>query len=253
MFVRSTLLALVCMLPLTGCVFYVNGAHSEPLNYGHRSLVLDSTNISQLQADTGAGELVIVGVADQQQIKVEADVYEYADVPAILTLEQQGSRAVLTAKFANHVSFSHRSPYINLRVTVPAALMLDVTDGSGPLEIRDMTANIKVVDGSGELTIRGGHDLNIQDGSGSVTLANVSGKIRLDDGSGDIDIRDVGGDVRIDDGSGSLTVTNVSGIVTIDDGSGDINVRHTQGLNIISAGSGDVHFDDINGPVTMDK
>ncbi|MCL1075656.1 DUF4097 family beta strand repeat-containing protein [Shewanella dokdonensis] len=253
MFVRSTLLMLACVLPLTGCVFYVNGAHSEPLNHGHRTLQLNAAEIQQLTADTGAGDLVIVGVAEQQQITVDADVYDYPDVPAKLTLEQHGTQAVLVAKFDSHFSINRNSPYINLRVTVPAAMVLDVTDGSGQLEIRDMTANIKVVDGSGDLTIRGAHDLDINDGSGSVTLANISGKIRLDDGSGDIDIRDVGGDIRIDDGSGSMTVKNVQGTVTIDDGSGDIDVRHTQGLNIINAGSGDVHFDNINGPVTMDK
>lgn len=253
MFIRSTLLAIACMLPLTGCVFYVNGAPSEPLNFGHRTLQLNATDIQQLKADTGAGDLVIVGVAGQQQITVDADVYEYPDNHAKLTLEQHGTQAVLVAKFDSHFSINRNSPHINLRVTVPAAIALDITDGSGQLEIRDMTADVTVVDGSGDLTIRGGHNLDIEDGSGSVLLANISGKIRLDDGSGDINIRDVAGDIRIDDGSGGMTVKNVQGTVTIDDGSGDIDVRHTLGLNIESAGSGDVHFDDINGPVKLNK
>ena len=208
-----------------------------------------------------------------------------------LTLEQNGTQAKLVAQNKSNTGitfYSGQSPSIDLVVTVPNKLNLDINDGSGDIVINAMQSNIDVKDGSGSIDINSAKNLNIDDGSGSIYVKNVVGDLALNDGSGSIDIDNVSGNVAIEDGSGEMQVTNVTGAlnvedgsggitikhingavtvddnsgdmlvehidssVTIEDGSGDIRVNHAKGLTITEAGSGDVSIDNISGSVKLD-
>lgn len=247
---KSTLLAGVITMSLSGCIINVNGASAGPLNHQKKQLQVDANQIDTLVAETGAGDLNIQGVDGLTQIKVTADIYTYGDIDTNLSLKQSGNQATLVANFDSNINFK-RSPYIDLTIQVPSSMMLDIDDGSGDIEIKGVAANIKVDDGSGDMWIRGGNNLDIQDGSGSVDISNTTGKLTLEDGSGSINLQGIGGDTHIDDGSGDLSVQNVNGRVVIDDGSGDIEVDNTLGLSIIESGSGDLSVDNINGSVSM--
>ena len=69
-----------------------------------------------------------------------------------------------------------------------------------------------------ELSTSGVDILEIDDGSVSVRISNVTGTVTIDDGSGNIDVRDVEQDLEIvDDGSGSVRIAAVRGAVHRDD------------------------------------
>lgn len=239
---------------LTGCIINVNAAGMLELDHQQRELVLESQDIEELIAETGAGSLEIIGVEGLTQIKLVADIYSNKastdDSKLILTLEKKANKAKLKADFEQE-SFNNYSPYIDLKLQVPMALALDLDDGSGAILIKGMTANIKVKDGSGELIIHGGNDVSIDDGSGAIEVTQLNGNLAITDGSGAITVTDIKGNITIDDGSGEIAVANVQNTVSITDGSGDINVINTKGLSILAAGSGDVTFDKIDGPVSM--
>ncbi|MBW8185082.1 DUF4097 domain-containing protein [Shewanella nanhaiensis] len=237
-------------LLLSACIINVNGAGRTPTEHTHQSLQLDSHGLDELVAETGAGALEIQGVVGLSHIKLEADIYTYEGIDPILTLEKRGDTARLVADFDSY-KVSGNSPYIDLVVKVPAEMKMDIDDGSGSIKIQGSSADIDVKDGSGSMEIEGGKNLNIEDGSGSITLSDVNGNITLDDGSGSIEIMQVNGDVSVNDGSGSLSIEKVQGFVTIDDGSGSINVMDTKGLKIIEAGSGSLSFDNIDGKVSL--
>ena len=246
----SSLFAAVITLALSGCIINVNGASAGPLDHQKKQIQIEAAGIDTFVANTGAGDLKIQGVTGLTQITVVADIYTYGDIKADLTLEKSGSNAKLVAEFDSNINFS-RSPYIDLTIQVPADMVLKIDDGSGDIEIKNVSANIELEDGSGDLSIQGGHNLSITDGSGSVSITNTTGKLTLEDGSGSINLNGIGCNTNIDDGSGDMTVTNVNGHVVIDDGSGDIEVDNTKGLSIVEAGSGDLSIDNINGSVSM--
>jgi hypothetical protein len=121
---------------------------------------------------------------------------------------------------------------IDLVVEVPDSLALDVEDGSGSLEIRNVGA-LEVRDGSGEMTIehvRGA--LTIRDGSGTVRVDDVRGAVEVpSDGSGSLEISHVAGSVHIGSkGSGPFDVDDVAGSFTVDNkGSGGVTYRNVKG------------------------
>lgn len=208
-----------------------------------RELRLDAADVEELKIDAGAGSLDVRGVEGADEIIVEATI----TVPAaddeeareliasdmVLTLQRDGERAVLNSYFENRHTRRGAAPGIRLDVRVPTGLNLAVDDGSGSMEIRDVSG-----------------DIAVDDGSGSITLERVGGGIRIDDGSGSIIVDTAAGPLAIVDGSGSIRVRHVAGTVSIDDGSGSIDVRDVDAdLIIEESGSGSVSFADIRGRV----
>lgn len=129
------------------------------------------------------------------------------------------------------------SAALDFSVVVPANIPLRVRDGSGSTDIMNV-ASLDVTDGSGDLNIR-----------------QVNGNLTIDDGSGGIDVQDVTGDVTITDGSGSIDVTRVGGSVSIPrDGSGSIDITDVRrDVTIVTKGSGGVNVAKVGGNFTVDR
>lgn len=221
-------------------------AHAVADDYvENRELSLDAAGIDALFIDTDAGSLQVKGEAGRDLIEVrarivipDADADEGGKVVAKslrLALDRDANVARLDAVFERGFWGFGAEGRIDLEISVPAAMNLDVDDGSGPIEIRSVDAEV-----------------NIDDGSGSIQVSDAAA-VYVDDGSGSIDIDTVAGDVVIDDGSGRIRVEHVGGSVTIDDGSGDIDVSDVEmDVIITNAGSGGVRLRDVRGRVEQD-
>jgi hypothetical protein len=208
-----------------------------------RELSLDAEGVETLDIEAGAGSLNVTGMAGTSRILVIATI-EVPDADAdearqviekdlVLKLEKDGSGAVLEGYFRNSGWSSGDSPRVNLDVRMPEGLSLNIEDGSGSVELRDVMGAI-----------------GLDDGSGSIRITDNGGLLTIRDGSGSIEVERSGGDLRIVDGSGSITVAEVDGSVTIEDGSGSIDARAIAGdLLVPDDGSGSFDYSDVAGQV----
>ncbi len=209
-----------------------------------KTLTLPAEGLRELRIDSGAGRLNVTGVDSLTAIEVTAEIYvggesekdmaDFIKDHVELSLEKRGDRAVLASHIEGHFHlFFSGDARINLTVRVPKSLAIEIDDGSGDMTVEDIAA-----------------DVSIEDGSGGIRIERVAGNLRIEDSSGELEVEDVGGDVSIDDGSGSLTVSDVKGNVTIDDGSGSIDVdRVGKDVIIEESGSGGVHIGKVDGRV----
>lgn len=208
-----------------------------------RDLKISASGVSTLEIEAGAGSLEIIGVSGANEIVVIATILVSEDDDdkarkdiashMVLSLEKDGDKAVLQGYFKHGFMNFGDSPHVQLEVRVPARLGLNIDDGSGSIVVENVSGNIEV-----------------DDGSGSITMTNVGGDVKIDDGSGSISVEGVRGDLFIADGSGSIRVREVAGSVTVDDGSGSINVSDVeQDLIIVDDGSGSLIFSNIGGRV----
>lgn len=124
---------------------------------------------------------------------------------------------------------------LDLEVDVPTSIPLDVEDGSGSVEVRNVAA------------------LKIEDGSGDLLIENVAGSVTVNDGSGGIVIRQAGSVLIEEDGSGGVRITDVKGSVVVrDDGSGSIDVRDVGGdFTVEHDGSGGIDYAGVRGKVRI--
>jgi hypothetical protein len=147
--------------------------------------------------------------------------------------------------------------YIDLEITVPSSLQLDIKDSSGDVEIEGVST-LSLKDSSGDVRledIEGSVTLN--DSSGDLVLEGIEGDVTVDsDSSGDIRGRDVDGSVLVRrDSSGDIRFIDVSRNFTVErDSSGDITAKGVGGdFNVVADGSGDIIAKDVDGQILKPK
>jgi len=232
--------ALIAALLLTSCTVM---SHAEL--QASRQLDLDAQRLSKMHIDVGAGSLTVRGTADSDRVRVTAEIWQVkASDDYVLRLVQDGKRAVLEADIDSGGGWfsGGNGNRIDLIVSVPEQLQLDIRDGSGSIDLMDVRGDVWIEDGSGSIKVRNlGGALEIKDGSGSLSVFDVRGDSTINDGSGSISVRDAGGNLDIRDGSGSITVEDIVGVVRIHDGSGSISVDGAADFELLSDGSGSVN------------
>jgi hypothetical protein len=201
--------------------------------------------LTAARLETGAGSLTVTGRNGAATVEVTAEyrasVRSESEAQRILdnlklTVEVRGDTLYLKTEQIRSWDWGD-SGRIDLTITMPATLTLDIDDGSGSIEVSGMDRDVKIEDGSGEIEIenlRG--NLIIDDGSGEIRIRDVRGNIDIDDGSGEIEVEHVGGSVHILDRSGSIDVTDIEGDLVVPDG-----------------GSGSLHYQDIRGKVDVPR
>lgn len=178
--------------------------------------------LERLNIDVGAGELNVTGAQQSDMISVRAKVCadsqrKLDDLD--LTQDRRGDRLDIASEMGDSGwgsvnLFGSSYAYIDVNIAIPPGLVIDIDDGSGDISLMDVSG-----------------DFSIEDGSGGIEIARVIGDLRINDGSGDIRIETVGGNVTIDDdGSGDIRVSNVVGsFETEETGSGDVNYSDVRG------------------------
>jgi hypothetical protein len=198
-----------------------------------------AANVSAVRLETGPGSLQVTGIPGALSIEVtaefKANLGSQSDTKRILdnlklTMETRGDTFYLKSEQLGDWHWGD-SGRIDLTISVPSAVRLDIDDGSGSMSVKGMGRDVRIEDGSGEIDVDGVEgNLVVNDGSGSIWIRNVKGEVEIEDGSGGIDIAHVGRSVRIDDGSGSIDVEDVAGDLVIPhDGSGSIHHRDVRG------------------------
>ncbi len=219
-------LAAVLMISalLVGCDVFTCDETAE------RSASAAAEGISTVRIIAEAGSLDVDGQLNLTEVGAEgtacaSNTSDLDDIQVEVTTS--GSEIVIEARTPNG------DAQFDVRVTVPDSVLVEIEDGSGSIDVRDV-AGVRINDGSGDVHVAGvsGDLVVVDDGSGGLDLRDVAGTVEIRvDGSGDITVAEVGGDVRIgSDGSGSIRVTDVGGDFEVgDDGSGSISHSNVAG------------------------
>ena len=205
-----------------------------------RSATVDARGARRLEVEGKAGGLRIRGVDGLTEVRVRGtarasrrDLLEEIRLVA----RREGDAVIVRADIPEREygwGDGNYSRALDLVLEVPRGIAADVVDGSGEVEIRGVGA------------------LDLKDGSGEIDVEDVA-SARIADGSGEIRVRDVRGDLRLNDGSGSIDAAGVRGSVVVEsDGSGGVDVRDVGGDFTIQDGRGrGVSYHDVRGQVRV--
>lgn len=230
---RIVMFSLMLALPLAAL------ADDDCAFRADRSLDVDAKGLSLFKLDTGAGELVVEGVAGLSKIEVRGKACASDDkaLGEIQFMQQrEGSTATVGTKIPDEGSNwnlfgAGHYAYLDVHVRMPAGLKLDLRDSSGDLEVSGLA-----------------NGLDLKDSSGDIKLHDIVGAVNVTDTSGDIDVHGIGGDFTvISDSSGDINVDDVKGSAVVqEDSSGDITLRHVGGdARVDRDSSGDITFEDV--------
>lgn len=237
--------------------------------YEEKKLNLKAEDLKGLKIKCGAGYLKVYADENITNIEVIARINvrkgsetqgkEMVEKYLELYLEERDNQGLLVSKvkefkmnFFSRI-FKNANIYVDLMVKVPNWFNLDVNDGSGDIEIKNIGGEVYVNDGSGDMELlRIGNNTVINDGSGNISIDNIQGNLKIIDGSGEIKAQNINGNLKINDGSGEIVLKGILGQeVKITDGSGNIDLVDCQGKLEISDGSGEIYVEKINNDVKI--
>lgn len=232
------LLALAAAWILTGCSVEVSGSIADNCRFQQdRSATVAVGDAKTLSVIARAGSLRVEGRSGLNEVRVHGTACANTEnlVNRVDLRAEKAGDVVRVEAIVPSASFG-TSPTLDLIIEVPETMVARIDDASGEIEV---------------LRIAG---VEVEDSSGSMDLAEITGPIRINDDSGDIEIRDAGGTVVVrEDGSGSIRIDGVKADVQIDrDDSGDIDITDVTGsVTIDEDGSGSIDVDAIKGDFTV--
>src|SRR5262245_42085813 len=181
-------LASLWFLTLGGCL--VSSA-AETLLTKRESFA--AAGVTNARIEAGAGQLTITGRQGASTIEVVADYKGHATseqkkreiIDGLrLSMEVRNGAFHLKSENVQGSNWTNQG-WIDLHITLPAALSLSVDDGSGSMSVSGIDGDVTIDDGSGEIEVeRIQGNLSIEDGSGSIRIRNVGRNLQIRDGSG---------------------------------------------------------------------
>lgn len=177
----------------------------------------------------------------------------------LITVSGQGSKELkIVTDIPRSLSNWGRAQYpIDFDVVVPAGMKVRLHDTSGKVEVLAVQGDVEIDDGSGTLSAwhLGGAlrvhkvsgDIGVEEVRGPTVINSRSGQIHLarlgalevEESDGNLDISDVGS-TRIRNRGGNIRVERVQGDLEIDDDSGEIVVAEVTGAVHIRDTSGQI-------------
>ena len=222
---------------------------------------LDLAGSESLMVRAAAGDLEIIGSSEGTVAEIEGRVCaskeEWAEQAAVDT--RDGKKAEIVVELpdteGNWSLLGGSYAYMDLRLTVPDNLPLEVRDSSGDIEIEGV-GELSVKDSSGDIEIEDSRGpIFVEDSSGDIEFTDIGGDVTVEsDSSGDIDGRDIQGSVLVrHDSSGDIDFRDVSRDFTVErDSSGEISANRIGGDFVVERdGSGDINALNVKGEVSI--
>ena len=221
-----------------------------------RHVTLQAAGVHRVVIEAAAGYLHVQG--SETAINVQVEGTAAAPNQEILeeihiTADQLGDTITIKAEIPQHSGSWTSSPRLDLSVTIPASVQLEIKDGSGEIKVAEVRS-VNIKDGSGSIEIKNVQGaVSINDGSGGLKAVDITGEVRIQDGSGSIDVRRAGSVVVEGDGSGGMSFMEIRGDVMVkSDGSGGISVSDVGGnFTVLKDGSGSIGHKDVRGTVSL--
>ncbi|MCK0110830.1 DUF4097 domain-containing protein [Ornithinimicrobium sp. F0845] len=164
------------------------------------------------------------------------------------TIEQRGNTiAVIGPRSRHGFSFAFGSNQLTVRISTPRGSALSTKLGSADLVASGTLGACSLRSGSGDNQLEDIGDLELTSGSGDLQVGAVTGNASTRNGSGDVRIGAVSGDVEAITGSGDIVVGRLGGRANAKSGSGNVRLEQCDHGARVTTASGDISVDRLSG------
>ena len=217
---------------------------------GHFERTLAVNGAVNLELTTGSGEVMVrTGGAHEVMIRgrvTSSDWWGGNPEAAVRSVESnppivQSGNSIRVGFNVPEAAKNHVA--ISYEITLPADTTLQVNTGSGEISVEGVRGSTRLHTGSGSIRATDlGKDSRLETGSGSIHGDAVAAPMFASTGSGSIQADLTGsGDVEVHTGSGGLDIRGVNGGLRARTGSGHVNVAgNVKGPWQLHAGSGGI-------------
>jgi len=207
-----------------------------------------------ISADNGRVQ-VIPGAAGQVSVRVTTTNRRIPDDVRV-TASQDGNAIKVEVKQAHHF-FHIESGSVEVDITVPAQVDLDLKIGNGPISIGAISGNLRAGTGNGRIEATGAHGgIYLRTGNGRITVSGLDGSLDAHTGNGSVDASGRFSALSAESGHGQVKVTVLPGSKMasaweVRSGVGSVTVRLPAQFSAELDGSTGVGRITIDFPVTV--
>lgn len=221
-----------------------------------------SGKINAVRAETSGGSLSVEGGTDMNA-KVEMyvrannwnDKLDKAEIEERLkdydiTIAQEGSTIVATAKRRNNDRDWKRSLSIGFKFYTPRNVSTDLRTSGGSIHLATLTGPQRFRTSGGSLhmsDIEG--DINGQTSGGSINLDKCRKNIDLQTSGGSIEAKSSEGTMRLHTSGGSIRLTDLKGNIDAQTSGGSVNGDDIEGDLKASTSGGSVRLANVSGSI----
>jgi len=226
---------------------------------GYTAQRTGTANVSgatSIRISNGSGRLTITGNPSATSVRATGTAHARSqrDLQDVKLVVERSGNVIDVHPDYDTGMFDNCDCWMDLTVEVPTNVGLEVRDGSGGAELRNVGA-VNASSGSGGIRIQGASgDVELRSGSGHATATDVHGDVRATTGSGGVTLERITGSVEIPrSGSGSVSLNQVTGSVHVGSiGSGSVDANGVGGdLSVDRKGSGSVNYTGVKGKVSV--
>ena len=163
---------------------------------------------------------------------------------------QEGGMVVIRAERPHKDDLLHfgnwRAPSVQLTISVPRGLRVEVRTGDGSIDAQDLSAGVELRTGDGPVRLqRVEGEMEVSTGDGSVTARDVQGTMIVTTGDGSVEMRGLFLGLRARTGDGPIDIDAMPGSIVRDEwristGDGGVMLRLPQDFNAdLEATTGD--------------
>jgi DUF4097 and DUF4098 domain-containing protein YvlB len=192
---------------------------------------------SRLRVETGDANIHITSVeggsieahVTTQNMKIGGDGIQIID-------RQNGNDVSIEVKFPRHwLQMNFRSRRVDIDLTVPRHIGLDLRTGDGNIEIRGVEGNSALKSGDGRIVIEDVEGtFRAESGDGGVNLKRTHGDFSLQSGDGKIDVEDFDGALHVQTGDGPVRVSGRFDVLEVKTGDGRVEAVAQRGSKLAS-------------------
>lgn len=198
----------------------------------------------EVSVDQSGGRVEVHGWAEDRVRLVSTP--RGAPGQARVVATHQGSRLRVTVERVNHRCWGPAGGRVDIELWVPRATRLDINSGSGEVTVEGIRGRVRVESGSGGIEARKlAGSLALEAGSGSVRVEDCEGGGQLNAGSGDVTVIRSSGTFELETGSGDITLSELTGNLRVETGSGDVQAHRLRGDLALEGSQGDVVIRDL--------
>jgi hypothetical protein len=186
----------------------------------------------RVRVESNSGAVEVTGTGDSA-VSIERRL-EWSTSRPEVTERRDGGTLVLSSKCGGlRIGFFSRCD-VSYKLRVPASVEIEIDSGSGKVTVHDTSGAIKVRSKSGAVSVRNATGrLDVDTNSGEISASGLGGDAVLRTNSGELNASwaSVPGSVEARTRSGDLTLTVPPGRYEVRDagGDGDISVASTAG------------------------
>lgn len=225
-----------------------------------------SGTINAVRAETSGGSLTVEGGTDMNA-KVEMyvrannwnDKLDKAEIQERLkdydiTIAQEGSTLVATAKRRNNDRDWKRSLSIAFKFYTPRKITTDLRTSGGSIQLSSLSGQQKFRTSGGSLHMSDiDGDVNGQTSGGSIHLdqckAGNAGQLDLQTSGGSIEAKSSSGKMRLHTSGGSIRLTDLTGNIDAQTSGGSVNGNDLDGDIKASTSGGSVRLANVAGSI----